>query len=77
MKHKVIAQLALGDSKLPFNWETSDRWQEVVSEPVIKYPISPRQARAVLEVFGYLSSFGVDPIKIAQEVFEKHEFEIG
>ena len=67
----VKSILALAQSKVAIDWETSSNWAEWVTKPVIDYPLAPRQARAILEVFGYLSSLGFDVLEIAEKVLGK------
>ena len=41
-------------------WETEDGWELVVCEAVMKYPLAPRDARAILIAAGEISRLGVD-----------------
>ena len=52
----------LGRTPLP--QETQEEWEKWVCEPIIKYPLAPRQAKAALELLGYLSSYGINIDKI-------------
>lgn len=40
--------------------EVSEYWEQWVASPVVTHNLSPRKARALLEVFGLLSDRGID-----------------
>lgn len=48
--------------------ETSDDWEKWVTKPVICYPIAPREARAILELFGFLKAEGVNTHTILMDI---------
>ena len=53
-------------------WESSNDWEKVVSHPVIKHVLAPRQAHAILELFGTLADYGIDINKIIKKLFEEY-----
>jgi len=48
--------------------ETTDRWESYVSIPVVKHLLAPREARAILEVFGVLGDYGIKPGGILHKI---------
>ena len=48
--------------------ETSETWADWVSEPCIKSPLSPREARAILEVFAYYANIGIRPVLLLSSI---------
>jgi hypothetical protein len=59
------------EAKLSQKWETQDGWERIVSEAVIKYPLAPREARAILEVFGILAMRGINTVRLAQKILNE------
>lgn len=48
--------------------ETSEEWQDWVVQPVIKYPLAPRHARAALELIGFFAAHGVQIHKLLGDI---------
>lgn len=38
--------------------ESEEDWESWVTRPCIEYPLAPRQARAILEIFGFFARYG-------------------
>ena len=55
--------------------EVSPDWERWVAEPVIKYPLAPREARAILEVFGYFASRGIAVADILEDLIKRRKEE--
>lgn len=48
--------------------ETAETWADWVSEPCITSPLSPREARAILEVFAYYANIGIGPVLLLSSI---------
>jgi hypothetical protein len=66
-----ISELEEAKLETSLEWEKVNGWERIVSEAVIKYPLAPRQARAILEVFGILSARGIDVVALAQDLLDE------
>lgn len=49
-------------------WETEEGWEEIVARPVIKYPMAPRHAAAILEIAGRAMRVGVSARLIFNQI---------
>lgn len=49
-------------------WETKNYWREIATQPVIKYPLAPRHARAILELFGVMAFYGENVFRIIKKI---------
>ena len=56
--------------------EVSPDWEKWVAEPVVKYPLAPREARAILEVFGYFASRGITVADVLEDLLKRRREEI-
>jgi len=56
----------VGNESIPEDLEKD--YYKWVCEPIIKYPLAPRWARAVLEIVGFLLSHGVSIKKILMDL---------
>lgn len=63
-----IIELEESKSEKSLEWEMLDGWEKIVSEAVIKYPLAPREARAILEVFGIIKQLGLNVTNIAENI---------
>lgn len=52
--------LTLSKQKRSVPEEVADGWEKWVADPVVKYPLAPRHARALLEVVGRKVQAGAD-----------------
>ena len=48
--------------------ETQPNVEEWVFQPCIESPLSPREARAILEIFGYYANIGIRPALLLSSV---------
>ncbi|NIP54120.1 MAG: hypothetical protein GWN00_01480 [Aliifodinibius sp.] len=65
---KVIAEY---DGTVKKDWETQEGWEKEVAQPVVSYPMSPREARFVLTVFGIMAKYGISPSEWIRHVLLK------
>ena len=70
--HRWI-QLAAQQDSVP--QEVVDEWQDWVTRSVIDYPLAPREARAILEVFGFLAVRGVQTHHVLQKILALPEYQ--
>ena len=63
-------------SNFPRGQETQEEYEKWVCEPIITYPLSPRQAKAALELLGYLSSYGINIDHVLLDLAKKWTKEI-
>ena len=54
--------------------ETADNWAEWVARPCVKYPLAPREARAILEIFGQLRAYGINLYRYLVEYLVRLQF---
>ena len=48
--------------------ETAETWADWVSEPCRTSLLSPREARAILEIFAYYANIGVRPVLMLSSI---------
>jgi len=53
----------------------ADKWMAWVTKPIIQSPLAPREARAILEVFGRLASQGREIGSILADILERYDIE--
>lgn len=64
----VLQKIEMSKSSVNLPIETSDDWEKWVTKPVILYPLSPREARAVLELFGFLKAEGINTYTVLMNI---------
>ena len=64
-------ELARSPSSFPNEIEAN--WVKWVTVPVIHFPLAPREARAILEVFGHLAEQGKEVADILTDVLERYD----
>ena len=55
-------------SSKSLSWETKEGWEKILASPVIRHNMAPRQALAILEVFGEMADNGEDILNALQYV---------
>ena len=68
----VDTELRLAESLKSFGWETNFDWKQWVIEPIILYPLAPREARAALFVMGELKNKGINIITILERIRKEY-----
>ncbi len=71
LKPNIEMILSMMRSPKSFAWETKDNFKDTVCKPIIDYPMAPREAYAILTIFGELKASGVDIWPIVRDVVER------
>lgn len=65
----IIAQ---GQGPGSFDWESTNVYKDVICAPIVYHQLAPRKARAILELFGILSDFGINVNTITEKIFNTY-----
>ena len=57
----------------PQEWEVSEDWEKEVAKPVILYPLAPREARLILNIYGLALSYGMNPKELMYNILNTIE----
>lgn len=68
---ELLDVISKGCMSTSHDWEVKDDYKDKVCEPIIHYPLAPRQALSILKVYGVLASYGIRINDITEAIFRE------